>query len=322
MTLVRIVKSWSYPDLMQQTPAGAGVWDGIQFTLDPAQTCDALIALNHARQPIEVKCPPQNVWALVQEPPTAEYRWLESGFKSFARVYTPDVNLTSPRYFHSHGALPWQVGKSYDFLKNAAQAEKSRSISCIIRRATGTAGKNARIAFLDALSRQMEIDLWGRDFTPIGEKWDALAPYGYSLAIENYSGAHYWTEKISDCFLAWTMPIYYGATNIADYFPPESMLQIDIAKPEEARAAIEEAVRSGLCKKNRDAIAHARELVLEKYQLFPFIARLLRENTQADEPRLIRIPANLPPRAQARSKNLFQRLTQKIRSIARSLWAS
>ena len=30
------------------------------------------------------------------------------------------------------------------------------------------------------------------------------------------------SEKIADCFLAWTMPIYYGCPRIAEYFPAES----------------------------------------------------------------------------------------------------
>ncbi len=310
MTLVRIVKNWDYPDLMQQTPTGTGIWDGIQFTLDPVQICDVLVVLNHARQPIKVNCPPQNVWVLVQEPPVPEYRWLEKGFTAFARVYTPDVNLTGERYIHSHGALPWHIGKSYNFLKNVAYPEKIRSLTSIASRETGTAGKKARVIFLETLRRQIDFDLWGKGFTPIEEKWDALAPYRYALAIENYSGPHYWTEKISDCFLAWTMPIYYGATNITDYFPPESLVQIDITRPEEAHAIITEAIQTNLWQKNLDAIAYARQLVLERYQIFPFIARLVNKNMPAEKQRSIYITANFPPGTQ--SKTLLKTIKRNV----------
>jgi hypothetical protein len=314
MTLVRIVKNWDYPDLMLQTPAGAGIWNEIEFTLDPVQTCDALVVLNHTARPVKVKCPPQNVWALVQEPPIPEYRWLEKGFDAFARVYTPDVTLTDARYIHSHGALPWHVGKSYDFLKGCAVPQKSRSLSSIASRETGTAGKLARVNFLETLSRQVDIDLWGKGFTPIDEKWKALAPYRYALAIENYSGPHYWTEKISDCFLAWTMPIYYGATNITEYFPPESLVQIDINKPEEAISIIKEAVHSDLYRKNKDAIFHARELVLEKYQLFPFIVNIIKNAPNNGGQQTIYIPVNLRPNV--RSTHLLSILKNKIRYLA------
>jgi hypothetical protein len=34
----------------------------------------------------------------------------------------------------------------------------------------------------------LEFDLYGRGFCSIEDKWDGLAPYRYSLAIENFSG--------------------------------------------------------------------------------------------------------------------------------------
>ena len=52
--------------------------------------------------------------------------------------------------------------------------------------------------------------------------------------MENAVIPDYWTEKIADCFLAWTLPIYYGCPNLEDYFPEKSFIRIDIEKPEEA----------------------------------------------------------------------------------------
>lgn len=318
MTLVRIVKNWDYPNLMLQTPNGAGVWNEVQFTFDPVEHCDAFVLFNCTRQPIKVYCPPQNMWAFVQEPPTSQYDWLTNGFKSFARVYTPNTNLTHTHYVHSHGFLPWHIGKSYDFLKTTAIPQKTRLLSSIASRETNTEGKKSRVTFLEALHQKMDFDLWGKGFNPVAEKWDALSLYQYALAIENYSGLHYWTEKISDCFLAWTMPIYYGATNITEYFPPESIIQIDITKPEEAYNIIHESISSGIRQKNIDAIACARELILEKYQIFPFLAQLLNENTQIHSAQPMLIHANQPPQKQ--SKNFLYRLFKKIQFSIKSLW--
>ncbi len=102
-----------------------------------------------------------------------------------------------------------------------------------------------------------------------------MAPYRYSLAIENFSNAYYWSEKLADCFLAWSMPIYYGCTRITDYFPAESMLVIDIHDPHYVDQ-IREAIQSKAWERNLEAIACARQLVLDKYQLFPFIAQEIR----------------------------------------------
>jgi len=66
--LVRIIKNWSDPDLMRQTSGVSGCWEGIRFTCDPVEECDAVIVLNSVPEPVSVRCPPSNVWALMQEP--------------------------------------------------------------------------------------------------------------------------------------------------------------------------------------------------------------------------------------------------------------
>lgn len=47
---------------------------------------------------------------------------------------------------------------------------------------------------------------------------DALMYYNYNIAMENSRHQNYFTEKIIDCFLTKTIPIYYGCPNIGDYF--------------------------------------------------------------------------------------------------------
>jgi len=51
------------------------------------------------------------------------------------------------------------------------------------------------------------------------------------VAVENSGHDHYWTEKVADCFLAGTVPIYRGAPNIRAYFPAEAMIVIDTLDP-------------------------------------------------------------------------------------------
>ena len=46
MTLAFIIKDWDWPNLLRQTPGRKGIWDGIQFTLNPAEKCDYAIILN------------------------------------------------------------------------------------------------------------------------------------------------------------------------------------------------------------------------------------------------------------------------------------
>jgi len=317
MTIIRILKNWNWPDLMRQTPSCSGKWGDLQFTEQLTEVCDYLIVCNHLEQDINVVCPTEAIWGIVQEPPVPEYLWLREGFKDFSRVYTPDISLNGLRYHYSHGALPWHVNKTYDELKACPVPEKVRSFSSVTSNKSARPGHQLRMSFLDSLKLKIntDIDLWGRGFRPLDDKWDGLAPYRYSLAIENCSAPHYWTEKLADCFLSWTMPIYYGATNIFDYFPREALVWVDISQPEEALDTIRQAISSDLWLRNRESIAYARELVLDKYQFFPFFAQRINEvgdsNSAHARTQKISLPALSAPGVKKQS------LTKKILQFLR-----
>ena len=278
MTLVRIIKSWAKPDLLRQTPGCTGIWNDVHFTLAPVSSCDYLIVLNHTPEAITVDVPPGHIWCFVQEPPIPPYRWLRKGFPHYSRVFTQDPRLNQANIIPSHGSLPWHLDHTYDQLKALARPEKTRDLSWITSNYAQYEGHRRRLAFLSRLqAAHVPFDLFGRGFKPLADKWDGIAPYRYCIAVENHSEPNYWTEKIADCFLAWTMPIYFGATNIAEYFPAESFVWIDIEDPDTPRR-VAEIARSDLAEKNRDAIAEARRRVLEEHNLFPRVARLIAED--------------------------------------------
>jgi Glycosyltransferase family 10 (fucosyltransferase) C-term len=49
-------------------------------------------------------------------------------------------------------------------------------------------------------------------------KSEGLNDYCFSVAMENYDSLGLFTEKILDCFLSGTIPIFYGTSNIGEYF--------------------------------------------------------------------------------------------------------
>ena len=54
-----------------------------------------------------------------------------------------------------------------------------------------------------------------------------MAQYKYSLCFENQlDSSGYITEKIFDCLFTGCVPIYLGATNIDDYIPQESFIDM------------------------------------------------------------------------------------------------
>ena len=127
--------------------------------------------------------------------------------------------------------------------------------------------------FKKIVASDLKIDLFGRNFNYVEDKWDAIAPYRYSIAYENYSGDHYWTEKLADVLICETMPIYYGCQNVERYFPRESIVTI---KPDDKHVVekIKEIVNSSAREDNIEAIRESKYLILNKYNM---LARLASE---------------------------------------------
>lgn len=53
---------------------------------------------------------------------------------------------------------------------------------------------------------------------------DSLSKYRYSIVVENYISPYFFTEKITNCFAAMTVPIYLGASKIGEFFNPNGII--------------------------------------------------------------------------------------------------
>ena len=56
-------------------------------------------------------------------------------------------------------------------------------------------------------------------------KDDFFANAKFNIACENQIMTNMFTEKLLDCFRTFTVPIYYGCTNIEKYFNPKGIIQ-------------------------------------------------------------------------------------------------
>ena len=80
-------------------------------------------------------------------------------------------------------------------------------------------GHRFRLSCLeDIKSKCNNVDFYGRGINPIDSKLEGLKDYHFSVAIENGPFENFFTEKILDCMLAGTIPIYYGCPNISEFF--------------------------------------------------------------------------------------------------------
>ncbi len=294
--LVYIHSNYSYPDLLRQTPDSNGVWEGIQFTFNEVDECDYIVVINHPTKDIKVKCRKGGRILLIQEPPYERNNYLTPYFRYFDKIICAFDKKYSSSIINHPAALPWLINKNYRELSELIPfAEKKNDyISWITSNSNVNPGHEPRLKFMEILKKSdIKLDLFGRGIKPLDDKFNALYSYKYSIAIENYSAINYWTEKIADPYLSWTMPVYYGCKNIEDFFPENSYIKIDIHKPDEALHIISQSIKNRLYENNIKAIGEARNLVLYKYQFFPFIKNFIEKKIASNNKYIdCKIPVN------------------------------
>jgi hypothetical protein len=277
MIRAKIVRNYAYPDLNRQTPGLDGAWENVQFSETFNDEVDFVIILNHNVTDISIKARKGGVWIFLQEPPDPKNVFYTRFFRFADRVYS-GYGTGVKNGIGSTTTLPWHINKTYSELKSLhySSLQKRDAVSWITSNNNMFPGHQVRLDFMQYLrDNNFSFDLFGRGFNPIADKFDGLAGYKYSIAVENYFDKDYWTEKIQDCFLSWSMPIYFGCTNMADYFPAGSFIQVDLADKKTALEKIRAAIAEDLWTKNIDAIAEARRLILDKYQFFPATVGLI-----------------------------------------------
>jgi len=68
------------------------------------------------------------------------------------------------------------------------------------------------------------VDCFGKGICEIDSKLTGLRHYAFSIAMENVQENHYFSEKLIDCILTETVPIYWGCPGISDYFDLRGMI--------------------------------------------------------------------------------------------------
>lgn len=262
------------------TPGETGIWGDFQFILtnEPIE-CDYWIVMGDiSANKEQATCYPENVFYLTDEAHT-EKKYDENFLKQFPLVITSRKDIIHPSIIEAPYICGWFLQKNHDFLFNLAfdKSVKSKIISTVTSDKTALPGHKMRFAFINQMIGHFKdrLDLYGDGFNPVDDKFDALFNYKYSISIENSSLNGYFTEKITDCFLTYTMPVYYGCNNIFDYFPKESIIMIDIKNYKVSIDIIEEAIRSDLFSKNMEAIIEARNIYFKKYHPIAALANVL-----------------------------------------------
>jgi len=274
--IIKIARYFTYPDLRRQTPNGDLKWNDFTFTEDDIEECDYLVILDYPKMDFSIKVKKTNIIHICLEPPNEISKYRQYGNKQSGLIIN-QLSINENNML-SHGALPWHINKDFDFLSRLGVSEltKSDKIAWITSNQRSSVGHGKRMVFLDRIKTFPFVDLYGRGINPVEDKWNVLSSSKFAIAYENFQNDYYWTEKIVDCFLSYTMPIYFGCNNILNFFPKNSMIQLD-PKEKNIELYLKDVINSKQWEKNLDAINEARNLILYEYQLFPFLYKLIND---------------------------------------------
>jgi hypothetical protein len=181
----------------------------------------------------DISVPPERVLGLAFEP--IPYLRLSYDFIRFADkciglyyIGHKHPNLTSSLFKEHHGYMWHTAHPPKQLIKNS-----NNKISIIVSKkmqAPGNAYRHKLATFI--LINNLPIDVWGNGTAPHSTRFpnhqnikgpfnekEPYESYSLSICIENYQHPHYFSEKISNCLICNTTPIYLGCVEIDTYFP-------------------------------------------------------------------------------------------------------
>lgn len=149
------------------------------------------------------------------------YDWCEKNIdvlkEKYIKVFTHDVELSLKSDIF---VLTQCSGKS--FLNHGEIYPKNKLVSMISSNKQMCPEHHYRQEIIRKFSQQ--CDHFGRGYNEIKNKEDGLKDYCFSFALENATYPNMFTEKITDCFMTGTIPIYHGIKNIGDYFNTDGII--------------------------------------------------------------------------------------------------
>lgn len=280
--------------LLKMTPKCSGKWKEMTLITDPmkADFCVVIDGISH------VSFPRERTLYFGQHPIN-----VSSTFRNFKGVkqlasFPLDKYLNPGEYWIPH---------DYDTLMKLKPTKKRKDLcTSIIYHKQDRVMRHKRILFMRKLAKiYKNVDLYGRpeeDYRNdeelkdiyrgclgknkfnayIGEHFlgkEKVGKYRYELSFDVGKTINYISERFYDALLLWTMPIYFGSTNVEKFLPENSFRYIDLDNWEDDNEVerVIDIVNSDFREKNLKAMKEARYLLLNKYQTVAYIYDKIKE---------------------------------------------
>ena len=264
------------------TPNNKGMWGCISSTTN-IKEADYIVCLDRPTHNLK-KIDKKKIIIFPREP------------RAFFNPKFNQKNWFTYDNIHHVVTYPQFILKTYDELKSLKykDLEKNKILSTVTSHKLHTICSKKRVEFIKKFNSKYpdSLDIYGSGWDSnvknykgsLGgyhistnfetSKFDGLKNYKYSLCFENSSEKNYFSEKFTDCILSWTIPIYFGCINIEEYFPEDSYYLVDIFD-DNSIDKVKEIISKPITEKNITALQEARELILEKYNIWDVINRIV-----------------------------------------------
>lgn len=273
-------------DYRMQTPGRSGIWNSIEVTEDIRQA-DYLLIQDYCEDFELLRQFPRNKILYVSREATINYMrkcdtksfikfsfWDNSGYLPVRWAYGSEGISTTSK------AVYTGIEFDYDHLKNLKAPTKSLEICTVLSNKSDTKGHKIRKKFVANYLKKHSIDVFGsvnyanKQFKE-GSKFSTLLDYKYCLAFDNQDNlTNFVGTQFTDAILAWSVPIFWGGAHLAKYYPSDSFFQFD-ARKKDSISIISEMISNDDYSRRLPAISEARDLILDYYNLWPTIERVL-----------------------------------------------
>jgi hypothetical protein len=127
--------------------------------------------------------------------------------------------------------VPYYVGGSMLKLEEKLKFnEKRNRISFVLSSKRITSGHKYRHKIASTLGQKFNLTLYGSGINNFNERHIPFSSFQYSVVVENGKNSHLFTEKLIDCLLHKTVPIYWGGSKVLEIFDPRGILVFDSIK--------------------------------------------------------------------------------------------
>lgn len=184
---------------------------------------------------------------------TSSYKYIEEKHNLFDYVLTFDRELLSK----INNGLYAPYGTYW--VNDNINYEKNKLVSIIASFKNETIGHKIRHHIINTTSG---FDIYGKHpkYKYVKSKNEALDEYFYSITVENSIQDSYWTEKLLDCFVTKTIPIYWGTRDVCNFFNKDGIIFFD--KASELRNTLN-TITPELYKQKEQAINENYQLALQ-----------------------------------------------------------